>query len=122
MRLFLGLPIAASICALWISASLAQEKTPEEYIAEAQPVIVMSCRDVAEKHADDEAAIVDIIEKIVAVILINRQIDISELDLTPDEETEIWQTFANRIGDGCADDADALLATVIDRAIGNMFY
>lgn len=122
IRTLLGAPIAIALTAAWVGLSQAQEKTPEEYIAEAQPVIFMSCRGIAETLGDNEAAVVDIVEKIVAVILINRQIDISALDLTSDEETEIWQAFADRIGIGCADDADALLATIIDQAIRNMFY
>ncbi|WP_306150532.1 MULTISPECIES: hypothetical protein [unclassified Roseibium] len=105
-------------------AAWAADKSVEDYLLEGQQVMHLSCKGVVDLHGNDETAIMQVVEKMAAVSLINRQIDIPSKQLTEQEEEEIWLEFADALADACADDADQLLAGIIDRAIAGLiqFY
>ena len=102
----------------------AEDKTAEEYLIEAAKVLHHSCRSVEEKFGEDDEAVVDVVEKMIAVSLYNREIDFTQIELTPEEGEELWREFADELGDRCADDANALLAGIVDGIVAELvqFY
>lgn len=117
-------PLAALVILAAPAIATAEEKTAEEYLNEAAKVLHHTCRSVEEKFGEDDAAVVDVIEKMIAVSLYNREIDFTQIELTPEEGEELWREFADELGDRCAEDADALLAGIVDRIVAELvqFY
>lgn len=60
----------------------------------------------------------------LAVSLNNRGIDFLQMNLTDQEVSEIQSQFADQIGDACADDADRLMAGIVDEVTAELvqFY
>lgn len=121
-RILTSLAFAALVTAA--PALAADEKTAEQYLAEAAKVLHHSCRSLEEKFGEDDNAVVDVIQKMIAVTLYNRSIDFTTLKLTPEQGEELWREFADELGDRCADDADGLLAGMVDRIVARLtqFY
>lgn len=117
-------PLAALAILATPAITTAEEKTAEEYLAEATTLLHHSCRTAEEKFGEDDAAVVDVIEKMIAVSLYNREIDFTQIELTPEEGEELWREFADELGDRCAEDADALLAGIVDGIVADLvqFY
>ena len=114
---FAALSLAAPI-------AQAQDATAAEILTEAQGVLHLTCNTLVEAYDDDEEAMLDAVGLMVAVSLNNRGIDFLTLDLTDQEATEIRAEFADQIGDACADDADQLMAGIVDRTVAALveFY
>lgn len=118
-------PVVALTLAFTAPAiATAEDKTAEQYLIEAATVLHHSCRSVEEKFGEDDAAVVDVVEKMIAVSLYNREIDFTQIELTPEEGEELWREFADELGDRCADDANALLAGIVDGIVAKLvqFY
>lgn len=114
-------PIAALGVTLLLSGpAVAQEKSTEEILNEAQRVLHLTCNSLFETYGEDEDAMLDVIELMIAVSLNNRGIDFNTLDLTPQETVEIQAEFADQIGDICAEDADALMAGIVDHTVADL--
>lgn len=94
------------------------------YLEEAAGTLHHSCRSLVARYGDDEDAIFDVIEGMIAVSLYNRRIDFTALDLTDAEREEIHAEFLDELGDGCAVDADAMIAGIVDRVVARLveFY
>ncbi|MGB0660856.1 MAG: hypothetical protein ACPGNV_11835 [Mangrovicoccus sp.] len=118
--------LAAFLCAAAIvpAQATAEEQSVDAILAEAQAYLHLSCTSLVAQYGADEEKILDIVELMIAVSLNNRAIDFLSLDLTDVEAEEIQAEFADQIGDACADDADQLLAGIIDHTVAELvqFY
>ncbi|MDU9006859.1 hypothetical protein [Sedimentitalea todarodis] len=102
------------------SPASAQDRPTEEILSEAQGVLHLTCNTLFETYGNNEDAMLDVIGLMVAVSLNNRGIDFTTLDLTPQEKDEIQAEFADQIGDICAEDADALMAGIVDHTVADL--
>ena len=116
---FTGLA-AAGVAAVLCSPLAAQDKPTEEVLSEAQGVLHLTCTTLFETYGDNEDAMLDVIGLMIAVSLNNRGIDFTKLELTPQETIEIQAEFADQIGDICAEDADALMAGIVDHTVADL--
>lgn len=87
---------------------------------EAQGFLYLTCNTLFEAYGDNEDAMLDVIGVMIAVSLNNRGIDFRTLKLTPEETDKGRAEFADQIGDICAEDADALMAGIIDHTIADL--
>jgi hypothetical protein len=115
---------AATLAAFLCGPVVAQDQSAAEILSEAQGVLHLTCNTMVETYGDDEDAMLDAIGLMIAVSLNNRGIDFVALELTPQENQEIQAEFADQIGDACADDADALMAGIVDHTVADLvtFY
>ena len=116
---FTGLAAAGVAAVLW-SPLAAQDKPTEEVLSEAQGVLHLTCNTLFETYGDNEDAMLDVIGLMIAVSLNNRGIDFTKLELTPQEIIEIQAEFADQIGDICAEDADVLMAGIVDHTVADL--
>lgn len=112
--------VAAGFAALLGSQVAAQDMPAEDTLMEAQKVLHLTCNTLVETYGEDEDALLDVIGLMIAVSLNNRGIDFTKLDLTPQETDEIQAEFADQIGDLCAEDADALMAGIVDHTVSDL--
>ncbi|GGH40033.1 hypothetical protein SAMN05444007_11369 [Cribrihabitans marinus] len=114
--------ILAAVCAA--STAGAQDAETESILAEAQGHLHLTCNTIVEQFGQSEDKLLDTVGLMVAVSLNNRGIDFLKLDLTDQETDEIQAEFADQIGDACAEDADQLMAGIVDRVVAELvqFY
>lgn len=112
--------MAAGLMMVLSSPIAAQDRTTEDILNEAQGVLHLTCNTLFETYGENEDAMLDVIGLMVAVSLNNRGIDFTKLDLTPQETDEIQAEFADQIGDICAEDADALMAGIVDHTVADL--
>lgn len=114
---------AASIACL-CGPVAAQDQSAAEILADAQTVLHLTCNTLVDTYGGDDDAMLDVIGLMIAVSLNNRGIDFNTLELTPQETDEIQAEFADQIGDACADDANALMAGIVDHTVADLitFY
>lgn len=115
------LTLAATLCAF---PAFAQEQTGEQILQEAQGTLHLTCNTIVDAYGSDEDAMLDAIGLMIAVSLNNRGIDFTDMNLTDAEVDEIQSEFADALGDACAEDADALLAGIVDHTVADLvqFY
>lgn len=107
--------------ALLLSSNLLQaEPTSEFMLEEAAGLLHHSCDSLVEVTGADEDAIVSVVKKMVAVSLINRQIDLADHAATDERRAELRAEFVEQMRDGCAADRKALLAGIVDSAVKNV--
>lgn len=111
---------AAGLVSLLSSPLAAQDRSTEEILAEAQGVLHLTCNTLFETYGENEDAMLDAIGLMIAVSLNNRGIDFTALKLTSQETEEIQAEFADQIGDICAEDADALMAGIVDHTVADL--
>jgi hypothetical protein len=99
------------------AATANAEPTIELMIQEAAGLLHHSCDSLTEVTGGDEEAIVSVIEKMVAVSLINREIDLAEHATTEEEKEVLRAAFIVELEAGCAADRKALLAGIVDSAV-----
>lgn len=119
MRIRSIIAVGATI-ALITSTGLQADPTPEFMVQEASGLLHHSCDSIVEVTGADEDAIVSVVRKMVAVSLINRQIDLSEYATSEDRSEELRTQFIEQVRDGCAADRKALLAGIVDAAVKNV--
>lgn len=117
IRKLLGVGVAA---VLTTSTALQADPTPELMVQEAAGLLHHSCDSLVEVTNKDEDAIVDVVKKMVAVSLINRQIDLSVYATSDERSEELRAAFIEEVRDGCAADRKALLAGIVDAAVKNV--
>lgn len=105
-------------------ASYAQDAQAEAILTEAQGYLHLTCNTLVAEFDDDEDKMLDVIGLMLAVSLNNRGIDFLQMNLTDQEVNEIQNEFADQIGDACADDADRLMAGIVDEVTAELvqFY
>lgn len=105
-------------------AGFAQDAEAQTILAEAQGYLHLTCNTLVEEFDDDTDRMLDVIGLMLAVSLNNRGIDFLQMNLTDAELDEIQNEFADQIGDACADDADRLMAGIVDEVTAELvqFY
>lgn len=103
--------------ALLTASTVHAEPTTDFMIQEASGLLHHSCDSLVEATGADEDAIISVVRKMVAVSLINRQIDISEYATSDEQSEELRAQFVEEVRDGCAADRQALLAGIVDTAV-----
>lgn len=118
--------IPALLCTavLMASPAIAQDSEASVLLSEAQGVLHLTCNTIVGTYGEDDERLLDVIGLMAAVSLNNRGIDFLQMNLTDDEVTEIRAEFADQIGDACAEDADRLMAGIVDDVIAELvqFY
>ena len=99
------------------SNALQAEPTAEFMQQEAAGLLHHSCDSLVEVTGADEDAIVSVVKKMVAVSLINRQIDLADHAATDERRAELRAEFVEQVRDACAADRKALLAGIVDTAV-----
>ena len=89
----------------------------EMYIDRAQEILHHSCASLAEETSGDELQMNMVVGLMVAVSLYNREIDITDFSRTDEENAALSSKFVAAVKKDCEEDADSLLAGVVDRAI-----
>lgn len=108
----------AGLTALALMAPAAQaEPTVELMVQEAAGLLHHSCDSLVEVTGADEDAIVEVVKKMVAVSLINRQVDLAQHAKTDEERATLRAAFVAELKEGCAADRQALLAGIVDTAV-----
>lgn len=103
---------------LLVTASAAHsEPTPEFMVQEAAGLLHHSCDSLVEITGADEDAIISTVRKMVAVSLINRQIDLAQYATSDEQREELRLQFIEEVRGGCEEDRKALLAGIVDAAV-----
>lgn len=115
--------LSLALCAA-ATQGAAQDARTEAILAEAQGHLHLTCNTLVEQYDNDEDKMLDVIGLMLAVSLNNRGIDFLQMNLTDTEVDEIQTEFADQIGDACADDADRLMAGIVDEVTAELvqFY
>lgn len=99
------------------AAAVHAEPTTELMVQEAAGLLHHSCDSLVEVTGADEEAIIGVVKKMVAVSLINRQIDLNDHATSDEKRTELRTAFVEEVRAGCASDRKALLAGIVDSAV-----
>lgn len=86
-------------------------------VKDALPVMHYTCASIAEEADGDEAFVVTVVEKMTALSLHNRQVDIADHATTDEEKAQLREAFIAALSAGCAADKNALLGGVVDNAV-----
>lgn len=108
---------AMPVLLLALNTSAMADEEAEKYVDEALPLMYHSCKSVVEEAAGDNAYIGKVIRALVAVSLYNRDVQISQFEISDDAKNALHDKFVTLLKAGCEADNDALLAGVIDKAV-----
>ncbi|WP_420583829.1 hypothetical protein [Ruegeria sp.] len=89
----------------------------EQMVQDALPVMHYTCASIAEEADGNEAFVVEVVGKMTALSLYNRQINIEDHATTDEEKAQLRDAFIAALSEGCAADKDALLGGVVDNAV-----
>ncbi len=112
-------PLKPTICAAFLVAptfALADEAA-EQMVQDALPVMHYTCASIAEEADGDEEFVVAVVQKMTALSLYNRQINIEDHATTDEEKAQLREVFIAALSEGCAADKNALLGGVVDNAV-----
>ena len=96
---------------------VAADEAAEKVVQEALPLMYHTCRSVVAETDSDEAMIVEIVGKMVALVFVNRNIDIAQYAKTDEEKSMVREGFIEALRAGCENDRDALLGGVVDVSV-----
>lgn len=116
MRLNLSKYVLASFCLSLPCMTLADEAA-EQMVQDALPLMYHTCATVVEEADGDETIIYGIVEKMTALSIYNRQIDINDHTSSDEDKAQLREAFIAALREGCAEDKDALLGGVVDNAV-----
>lgn len=106
-----GLPVAQ-----------AQEKSIDEYLDDARPYLHHSCESAWAATGENGDEYIAIINRFVAVIFINHDFDVKQIEEAPKADQERLQvTFYNEVGRICTENPQTLLAGVVEQSLVNAF-
>ncbi|MCL6282293.1 YmgD family protein [Ruegeria sp. 2012CJ41-6] len=109
---------SAALAALLIApVSASADDAADAMVQDALPIMYHSCASVVEQGHGDEAFVYDVVEKMTAVSLYNRQIDITVFSDSDADEARLHAAFVEALKAGCSADQNALLAGVVDNAV-----
>lgn len=109
--------LSAAACITIMASAPRAEPTVEFMVQEAAGLLHHSCDSLVEVTGGDEDSIVDAVKKMVAVSLINRQIDIAQYAKTDEELVALRTAFVEELRAGCKADRNALVAGLVDSAV-----
>lgn len=102
-----GLPVAQG-----------QEESIDTYLEDARPYLHHSCESAWEATGESAEEYVAIINRFVAVIFINYEFDVTQLEKAPKADQDRLQVmFYNEVGKLCAEDPRRLLAGIVERSM-----
>ena len=113
----LTLSLAATIALAANSHIVSADEVADQMVQDALPLMYHTCSSVVDETDGDEAMIVDVVGKMVALVFINRNIDIAQYAKTDEEKATIRTDFIEALRVGCENDRNALLAGVIDGSV-----
>ncbi len=116
MRMTVAKSAILGLCVSLPNAVLADE-TAEQMVQDALPVMHYTCASIAEEADGDEAFVVEVVGKMTALSLYNRQINIEDHATSDEEKAQLREAFIAALSEGCAADKDALLGGVVDNAV-----
>lgn len=108
---------AMPVLLLALNTSAMADEEAEKYVDEALPLMYHSCRSVVEEASGDNAYIEKVIRALTAVSLYNRDVQISQFEISDEAKNTLHDKFVMLLKAGCEADNDALLAGVIDKAV-----
>ena len=116
MRFF---KLRMSACAAILAAPCVAtaDEAAEQMVQDALPVMHYTCASIAEEADGDEEFVVAVVQKMTALSLYNRQINIEDHATTDEEKAQLREAFIAALSEGCAGDKDALLGGVVDNAV-----
>lgn len=114
---FFKLRISACAAILAAPCVAMADDAADQMVQEALPVMHYTCASIAEEADGDEAFVVAVVQKMTALSLYNRQINIEDHATTDEEKAQLREAFIAALSEGCAADKDALLGGVVDNAV-----
>jgi hypothetical protein len=113
--------IAALVAGLLLAVGTAvqADEEAEKYVDDALPLMYHSCASVVEEAAGDNAYIDKVVRALTAVSLYNRDVQISEFEISDEAKNALHDKFVAVLKKGCEADKDALLAGVVDDAVAD---
>ncbi|UAB87836.1 YmgD family protein [Ruegeria sp. SCSIO 43209] len=112
-------PIKSSFCAmLFVIPTFAfADEAAEQMVQDVLPMMHYTCASIAEEADGDEAFVVEVVGKMTALSLYNRQINIEDHAASDEEKAQLREAFIAALSEGCAADKNALLGGVVDNAV-----
>ncbi|WP_209016279.1 MULTISPECIES: hypothetical protein [Alphaproteobacteria] len=89
----------------------------DQMVQDALPLMHYTCASIAEEADGDEEFVVAVVQKMTALSLYNRQVNIEDHATTDEEKAQLREAFIAALSDGCAADKNALLGGVVDNAV-----
>ncbi|NOD36773.1 MULTISPECIES: hypothetical protein [unclassified Ruegeria] len=93
------------------------DEEAEQMMQEALPLMYHTCTSVIEEADGNEEYILEVVGKMTALSLYNRQVDIEAHAASDEDKAALRETFLAALKDGCAGDENALLGGVVDNAV-----
>lgn len=111
--------VSLSLLALSTSVNLAlsEERRPMDYINAAKEYLPYSCKKLALYVEDDEAEMAEAVGYMIAVSVINREIDLEKIIQTDEEKAAFQDDMAASIRSICETDVDTLMISAVDQSI-----
>ncbi|QFT75023.1 MULTISPECIES: hypothetical protein [Ruegeria] len=116
MRTNLLKPAATALMLAAPGLALADEEA-EQMMQDALPLMYHTCTSVIEEADGNEEYILDVVGKMTALSLYNRQVDIEAHATSDEEKAALRETFVAALKEGCTGDENALLGGVVDNAV-----
>ncbi len=112
---------AALLSVMFPSFAFAQDSTNEDYLKAAEPYMNLSCQALVDTYGDDDDQMEEIVSLMVAVSVINREIDITKLLQDDTDKDEFGEFLEAALTEQCQEDVQSLLAGNVDRAVAYAF-
>ncbi len=93
------------------------DEAAQQMVDDALPVMHYTCASIAEEADGDEAFVVEVVGKMTALSLYNRQINIEDHVATDEDKVQLREAFIAALSEGCSADKNALLGGVVDNAV-----
>ncbi|NVO54314.1 hypothetical protein HW561_00735 [Rhodobacteraceae bacterium B1Z28] len=93
------------------------DEAAEQMVQDALPVMYHTCASVIEEADGDDTYVLAIVEKMTALSIYNREINIEEHATSDEEKAQLREAFLTALKEGCTGDENALLAGVVDGAV-----
>lgn len=107
-----------TIAALLAAPALAQaDEAAEQMVQDALPLMHHTCESLAIEADGDETFVFEVVGKMTALSIYNRQIDINDHATSDEDKAALREAFLTALSEGCAADKDALLGGVVDNAV-----
>ncbi|MGV6803231.1 MAG: hypothetical protein ACWA49_03425 [Ruegeria sp.] len=100
-----------------IPAVAVADEAADQMAQDALPLMYHTCASVIEESGGDDEYVLDVVRKMAALSLYNRQIDIEEFAASDADKDKLREAFLSALTEGCAGDENALLGGVVDNAV-----
>ena len=100
-----------------IATTVKADEEADQMAKDALPLMYHTCASVIEEAAGDDAYVEDVVRKITALSLYNRQINVDDYAASEEDRAKLREAFLAALSAGCENDSNALLGGVIDDAV-----